>query len=291
VRRVYGRNRDYYTVAAVCKGVVFVNTSALVSIIIISISVVPMVILAVFLFHGKGAFLIAGYNTMSSAERETYNERALCRFVGWLLIGVSFSMLTFPVGIYLEMAWLTYLGAAVMIVGVLGGVIYMNTGNRFRIKAGTQGAVAADGEHIKPHTAKRAVVITAVFAIITLAGTGVLLYQGGKDPVVNVSDSGIEIKAMYGTVVDFVDIIDISLIEKSMNDIGAGERVNGYGGIGNALKGHFVSDDLGDILLFTQLKSSPTILIERRGKENIYISFSDTELTKQAYIEMAASVR
>ena len=36
----------------------------------------------IFLWDGKGAFLIAGYNTMPDSEKAKYNEIALCKFIG-----------------------------------------------------------------------------------------------------------------------------------------------------------------------------------------------------------------
>ena len=68
--------------------------------IIIGAILVPMIIIAICLLNGNGAFLIAGYNTMSKDEKAKYDEKALCRSVGWLLIGISFCMLLIPAGIY-----------------------------------------------------------------------------------------------------------------------------------------------------------------------------------------------
>ena len=42
------------------------------------------VLLGILFSRGKGAFLIAGYNTASAAERARYDEKALCRFMGWV---------------------------------------------------------------------------------------------------------------------------------------------------------------------------------------------------------------
>lgn len=38
--------------------------------------------LSLLLMAGKGAWLIAGYNTVSEKEKQTYNEKLLCRVVG-----------------------------------------------------------------------------------------------------------------------------------------------------------------------------------------------------------------
>ena len=91
-----------------------------------------IIVIAVFLLNGKGAFLIAGYNTLSKKEKEKYNEKALCKCVGFILIGVAVCIMLFPLGDYLKMAWITYSGMGIMFAGVLGGVIFANTSKRFR---------------------------------------------------------------------------------------------------------------------------------------------------------------
>ncbi len=100
----------------------------------------------------------------------------------------------------------------------------------------------------------------------------------------------VQIKAMYGLDIDFSEISEISLIEKSVHDIGIGTRVNGYGGIGEALKGYFTSDTLGDTILFVQSKSSPTIKLERAGSKDVYISFGSSERTEQLYSELISRI-
>ena len=100
--------------------------------VIFGITIVPLLILAIFLLRGKGGFLIAGYNTMSKEDQAKYDERALCRFVGCLLIVTSFCIALIPLGIQLERLWLMYVGIALSIIIPIGAVIYMNTGDRFR---------------------------------------------------------------------------------------------------------------------------------------------------------------
>ena len=45
--------------------------------------------LGVLFSKGKGAFLIAGYNTASRSEKENYDEKALCRFMGKLMAAMA----------------------------------------------------------------------------------------------------------------------------------------------------------------------------------------------------------
>lgn len=133
------------------------------------------------------------------------------------------------------------------------------------------------------------IAITSISAIIFIT-VGALFFYGEKDPNVSILDDRIQIKAMYGFNIDFSEIVDISLIEKSMSDIGIGTRTNGYGGSGEVLKGNFESDTLGKAVLFVQSKSSPTIKIERTDKKDVYISFRNSSSTKQLYRELIISI-
>ncbi len=65
---------------------------------------------------------------------------------------------------------------------------------------------------------------------------------------------------------------------------------NGYGGIGEALKGNFKSDTLGETILFVQSKSFPTIKIKRTDKKDVYISFRSSESTEQLYRELITTI-
>ena len=45
--------------------------------------------LGVLFSKGKGAFLIAGYNTMSKEKKARYDKNALCRFMGKLMFALA----------------------------------------------------------------------------------------------------------------------------------------------------------------------------------------------------------
>jgi hypothetical protein len=141
-----------------------------------------------------------------------------------------------------------------------------------------------------PRIPKPVAIAMISITAITLIGVGALFYYGEKDPEASILEDCIQIKAMYGLRIYFSEIADISLIEKSADDIDIGRRTNGYGGIGKALKGNFKSDTLGEILLFVQAKSSPTIKIDRTDKKDIYISLRDSESTEQLYRELVANI-
>lgn len=51
--------------------------------LVVDLVVIGVLVLLGFLFRsGKGAFLIAGYNTMSPAEKAKYDEKKLCKVMG-----------------------------------------------------------------------------------------------------------------------------------------------------------------------------------------------------------------
>lgn len=139
-------------------------------------------------------------------------------------------------------------------------------------------------------TSKAVIFFIILLSAIIFITIGALFINGEKDANVSILDDRIQIKAMYGFDIYLSEVADISLLEKSMKEIGTGKRTNGYGGFGEALKGNFRSDTLGEIILFVQSKSSPTIKIERIGKKDVYISLSNGDSTIQLYRELIANI-
>ena len=94
--------------------------------------IIPLLILAVYLSQGKGAFLIAGYNTMPKEEKAKYDEVALCKFMGKVLYGICFSLVLLSLSEWLEIPALLWIGITLMIGLIVFTLVYSNTGNRFR---------------------------------------------------------------------------------------------------------------------------------------------------------------
>lgn len=89
------------------------------------------IIMGGFLLAGRGAWLIAGYNTMSKSERERYDERALCRFVGRLMLFCAACMLLWGADEVWPGRGLWLAGTIWLVIGAVGAVVYANTGGRF----------------------------------------------------------------------------------------------------------------------------------------------------------------
>lgn len=90
------------------------------------------VLLGLLFSRGKGAFLIAGYNTSSKAEQEKYDEKALCKGMGRLMFALAACWLVIASSEVFHRMSLLWIGLGLFFVTAIGGVIYMNTGNRYR---------------------------------------------------------------------------------------------------------------------------------------------------------------
>ncbi|MGN0969021.1 MAG: DUF3784 domain-containing protein [Oscillospiraceae bacterium] len=106
----------------------------IIAVIVQLIFVAVFVVLGIVFFKGKGAFLIAGYNTSSREERAKYDEKALCRFMGKLMFACAGCFVLSALGNVLEQMALVWLGIILMLVICITAVIYANTGNRFKRK-------------------------------------------------------------------------------------------------------------------------------------------------------------
>lgn len=94
--------------------------------------VIFMAILGSVFLCGKGAMLIAGYNTSSAEERAEMDEKQLFRFMGKFCFAMAGGWLIAAVGVWLKQDSLHIGGIALFCVVIIAGVIYANTGNRFK---------------------------------------------------------------------------------------------------------------------------------------------------------------
>lgn len=83
---------------------------------------------------GKANFLIAGYNTASKEEKEKIDKKKLSRFMGKFLFILGAIQLILPITEILKIEYdgLVFSVSVIFILVTLGGVIYMNTGDRFK---------------------------------------------------------------------------------------------------------------------------------------------------------------
>ena len=88
--------------------------------------------IALVLLSGHGGSMIAGYNTASEAEKRKYDEKALCRFVGKILLPIGLCMPAVALGGAYHIAWLPAAYAVMTVSLVIFAVVWLNTGNRYK---------------------------------------------------------------------------------------------------------------------------------------------------------------
>ncbi len=110
------------------------TTEQITFLIFFSVFAVPGLIIAAFLLCGNGADLIAGYNTASPEERAKWDEKALCRGVGVLLLLMLGCIELTGVGIVLDSDVLMWPGIVLLVPVTVGGLVYINKSKRFRRK-------------------------------------------------------------------------------------------------------------------------------------------------------------
>ena len=64
------------------------------NIIVVWVVNISMAIISIILLSGKGAFLIAGYNTSSKEKKAQYDEKKLCRMMGCSMSVITLIMVT-----------------------------------------------------------------------------------------------------------------------------------------------------------------------------------------------------
>lgn len=83
------------------------------------------------LFHfGKGAFLIAGYNTAFQKERAKIDEKKLCRYMSRMMFILAACWAIIVASNVLDRMWLLWLGLGLVAAVCIGGGIFINTGSR-----------------------------------------------------------------------------------------------------------------------------------------------------------------
>lgn len=96
-------------------------------------SIILLFLLLGILFRlGKGAVLIAGYNTAPQREKEQIDEKKLCKYMSNLMFVLAACWAIVASSEIFHKLWLVYLGLGLLLAAVFFGVIFLNTGNRIQ---------------------------------------------------------------------------------------------------------------------------------------------------------------
>ena len=94
---------------------------------IVNICIFVLFILLGLLFSsGRGAGLIAGYNTMSAREKEKYDKKKLCKAMAKLMFALGACWAVLAAGIISQVKWLHWVGMILLFAAAIGGAILIN---------------------------------------------------------------------------------------------------------------------------------------------------------------------
>ncbi len=88
--------------------------------------------LAIMFLMGKGASLIAGYNTMSQDKQQQYDEKKLCQGMGMFLLVLSGLLIVFYVIEQSGSDWALYMLLVLVFIGSIGFNSYMFRSKTFK---------------------------------------------------------------------------------------------------------------------------------------------------------------
>ncbi|MFJ7405554.1 MULTISPECIES: DUF3784 domain-containing protein [unclassified Lysinibacillus] len=74
--------------------------------------------------------LIAGFNTLAQSEKETYNKKALAKFIGKIMYGYCFCILLLALDGVFQTEWLLIVSLVQFIGLTVFTLIIANTANR-----------------------------------------------------------------------------------------------------------------------------------------------------------------
>lgn len=89
-------------------------------------------VLGIVFLKGKGALLIAGYNTASPEEKARIDEKKLCRYMGRMMLALAACWLVLASSEIFQTMVLFWVGFALFFVVIIVGIIFLNTGGRIQ---------------------------------------------------------------------------------------------------------------------------------------------------------------
>lgn len=104
----------------------------IIGLVIVGVVAMIFIVLAIGMLRGKGAWLIAGYNTADKTEREKYDSVALCKFIGKILLPIGILLPSIAIGGIYEITWLPIAYFVFVVAMAVFAIVYVNVKRSFR---------------------------------------------------------------------------------------------------------------------------------------------------------------
>ena len=246
-------------------------------------SLLPLLGVSIYMWAtGKGASLIAGYNTSPRAVREQYDTDKLARFVGKLMFFIMVPMTLAMESIFLlDFEWPFFTLLAISLAIIVVGLVYMNTGGRF-LKEGAVDPKLLITEEDKKKNRQMLYGLLALMIIIGVALAIIFLFVvPGGDVTAELLDEGLKVDApMVSELIPYEDIESIELRE----DLETGRRVAGFAG-DNIRSGNYRNEEFGRYTL-ASYNAVPMYIVVYHSGEVLAFNLETVESTKEVYDQL-----
>lgn len=230
-------------------------------------------ILSLVLLSGRGSFLIAGYNTASSAKKARYDEKKLC-----CVTGAGMLVITLLIGISMIFGdeFMANFGMAftALCLGDVAVMLYvMNT------KCQAKDWDGKEPEMTESEKRKHKIIMRAsiAFGAVVCIGVGILLVTG--DITIKYKEDSFTIEADYWSdrTIQYADIQEMEYREG--ND--EGSRIGGFGSFRLAM-GSFKNVEFGPYTRYTYTKCDAVVVL-LVNDQHVVLNGKSVEDTKALY--------
>ncbi len=254
---------------------------------ILLFSMVPIIGLSAYMWAtGKGASLIAGYNTSPRAVQEQYDSEKMARFVGKLVFFSMIPMLLALESIFiLNYSWPFWVLLAASMAIIVAGIVYMNTGGRF-LKEGAMDPKLLITEEDKKSNRQMTYGLLAITGIVTVVIVIILLLVAPAGSVTaSLEEEGLKVEApMVNDLILYEDIASIEL----RDDLDTGRRVGGFGGE-NVRSGNFQNEEFGRYVL-ASYNAVPLHIVVHHSGGVLAFNLETEESTRQMFDQLQAKL-
>ncbi len=254
---------------------------------ILLFSMVPIIGLSAYMWAtGKGASLIAGYNTSPRAVQEQYDSEKMARFVGKLVFFSMIPMLLALESIFiLNYSWPFWVLLAASMAIIVAGIVYMNTGGRF-LKEGAMDPKLLITEEDKKSNRQMTYGLLAITGIVTVVIVIILLLVAPAGSVTaSLEEEDLKVEApMVNDLILYEDIASIEL----RDDLDTGRRVGGFGGE-NVRSGNFQNEEYGRYVL-ASYNAVPLHIVVHHSGGVLAFNLETEESTRQMFDQLQAKL-
>ncbi len=239
-------------------------------------------LITILLLSGRGAFLIAGYNTASKKEKMQYDEKKLCRVMGGGMGIITIFMVVLASFGENPPGWLLAIFPVLIIVVVVVMLILCNTICKVKVKVNVSVEKTEETEEEKRrnYIIKLLAIVGSIMISMIIA---ILLFTG--EVKVKVAEKEIKIEGSYYNdyQVPLESINSISYRE----GIHTGRRTNGWGSF-KLNQGSFKNDEFGAYTLYSYTKCDSFIILYTSNRI-VVINAETSEKTKELYEYLKAA--